>query len=167
MALIRELTDSDVVAYVELRRRALLDVPLAFSASPEDDFVGSAEAVREQLRRSPEWTIFGAWAPELAGAAGVFRDRRIKASHKAHIWGVYVLPAHRGRGLGAHLVDAAVQHARTLAGVTWAQLSVSDSTPDARNVYERAGFVVWGTQPEALCHGGRCPDEHFMALRLK
>ena len=167
MAVIRELRTSDVPAYVELRRRALLDVPLAFSASPEDDFVGSAEAVRAQLQRAPEWTIFGAWVPELAGVAGVFRDRRIKASHKAHIWGVYVAPAHRGRGLGAQLLDAAVQHARVLPGVTWAQLSVSDSTPDARRVYERAGFTVWGTEPEALCHGGRCPDEHFMALRLR
>jgi GNAT superfamily N-acetyltransferase len=123
MSVIRELTGGDVDAYVELRRRALLDVPLAFSASPEDDFVGSVEAVREQLARAPEWTIYGAFMPELAGVAGVFRDRRIKAAHKAHIWGVYVQTAHRGHGIAAQLLAAAVQHARSLAGVTWVQLT--------------------------------------------
>lgn len=167
MAVVRELTESDAAAYVELRKRALLDVPLAFSASPEDDFVGSVVTVQEQLKRAPDWTLFGAFDPELVGIAGVFRDQRAKAAHKAHVWGVYVSPSHRGGGMGARLLDAAVQHARTLPGVTWAQLSVSDSTPDARRVYERAGFRIWGTEPEALCHDGRCPDEHFMALRLK
>ena len=166
-ATIRELTAADAAAYVELRRRALADVPLAFAASPEDDFVGSVETVREQLGRAPEWMIFGAFAPELVGVAGLFRDPRIKASHKAHIWGVYVEPAHRGAGLGGQLIAAAVQHARSLPGVRWVQLSVNDTPPDARRVYERAGFRVWGTEPEAFCHGGKCADEHFMALRLQ
>ena len=147
MGIIRELKEADVAAYVELRRRALLDVPSAFSASPEDDFVGSIDAVHEQLSRAPEWTIFGAFAPHLVGIAGVFRDQRVKASHKGHLWGVYVEPAHRGCGLAAQLLDAALQHLRTLPGVTWAQLSVSDSTPDARRAYEVRGATAVAPHP--------------------
>ena len=47
---IRELRDGDVEAFVELRREALFDSPLAFAASPSDDLFSSPGTVREQLR---------------------------------------------------------------------------------------------------------------------
>ena len=46
-------------------------------------------------------------------------------------------------------------------------LSVSSAAPEAKRLYERTGFQVWGTQPEALRHDGRSVVEHYMALQLK
>ena len=43
---IRQLREADADSYVELRRQGLLEAPLAFGASPEDDIAASAEAVR-------------------------------------------------------------------------------------------------------------------------
>lgn len=164
--MIRELRDLDAGAYAELRREALLDSPLAFSASPADDFVSTPEAVREQLRRTPEWVILGAFRPELIGTLGIFRDRHLKSSHKAHLWGMYVASRHRRDGVAAELLQAALRHARSLPGVSWVHLSVSSAAPEARRLYERAGFRVWGTEPEALRHEGQTVVENHMALSL-
>ena len=62
--MIRELRDGDVEAFVELRREALLDSPLAFVASLDDDVFSSPGTVREQLRGAPESVIIGAFKCE-------------------------------------------------------------------------------------------------------
>jgi ribosomal protein S18 acetylase RimI-like enzyme len=163
--MIRALTEDDVAEYVALRQESLRHAPLAFSASPEDDFA-TAVRLRAELRRGPEWVIYGAFRPQLAGFVGLMRDRHLKASHKAHIWGMYVAPDHRRAGVAAALLDAAIGHARSLSGVTWVHLSVNSSAPEARRLYERAGFVHWGSEPDALIYNGQATLEHHMALRL-
>ena len=163
---IRQLREADAESYVELRRQGLLEAPLAFGASPEDDMAASAEAVRDRLRQGPEWVILGAFQDGLIGAVGLMRDRAVKASHKAHIWGMYVAQGQRGHGVGAELLRAALQHARAVPGVSWVHLAVTSAAPQARRLYERAGFEVWGTEPEALRHEGRAVVEYHMALPL-
>jgi RimJ/RimL family protein N-acetyltransferase len=164
---VRPLTPADAEAFVLVRRRALREEPLAFSASPEDDRAVDLEAVRSWLARPGSSAIFGAFAPGLIGAVGLYREEQRKASHKARVWGMYVAPEHRGAGVGAALMQAAIDHARTLGGVRLVQLSVSDGTPAARRLYERLGFTRWGTEEEALSHDGRLVAEHHMVLRLE
>jgi RimJ/RimL family protein N-acetyltransferase len=166
MVVIRALRESDAEAYAALRQAALREAPLAFAASPSDDVASSSDAVREQLRRAPASVILGAFQSELIGAVGVLRDRHIKASHKVHVWGLYVVPSERRHGVAAALLEAAVGHARTLPGVAWVHLSVSSAAPAARRLYERAGFTVWGAEPDALRHDGEAVIEHHMALRI-
>ena len=163
---IRELRDADAESYVVFRRQGLLEAPLAFGASPEDDLAASPEAVRERLRQGPEWVILGAFQDGLVGVVGLMCDRRVKASHKAHVWGMYVAPSHRGQGVGAGLLQAALRHARTLPGVSSVHLAVTSAAAPAQRVYERAGFEVWGTEPDALRHDGRAVVEYHMALLL-
>ena len=159
--MIRALHSDDAAAYFALRRHALLDAPLAFATSPEDDFASSKDAIRDYFRRG---ALFGAFDGEtLVGAVGLFRDRHVKAAHKAHVWGMYVMPSHRGQGLGAQLLEAAIAHAREL-GVAAIHLGVTDAAPEARRLYERAGFKVWGTQPDALRHEGVSASELHMVL---
>jgi RimJ/RimL family protein N-acetyltransferase len=164
--MIRALRDDDVKAYLGLRREALLDSPLAFGASPADDFVSSVEVVRARLRGAPDWVILGAFQPGLVGAIGLFRDHHRKASHKVHLWGMYVGPGHRRQGIAADLLQAAIRHARSLPGVAWIHLSVTSAAPAARRLYERAGFEVWGTEPDALHHDGQSVVDHHMALPI-
>lgn len=158
---IRPLRKEDLLpAYVVLRRRALVETPLAFAASPETD-------VALQIGEPPDWMLFGAFVPDLAGAVGVMRGRHAKTAHKVHVWGMYVDPAHRRRGVAAALIEAVVRHARGMEGVSWIQLGVTDAAAEARRVYERAGFVAWGREPDALRHEGRSVDEQHMALDLR
>lgn len=166
-AMIRQLGESDFEAYVAMRRASLLDAPLALTASPEDDFhAGSVERLREQLKLAPDWAIFGAFVPHLAGSVGLMRDRHVKRSHITFLWGMYVAHAERGSGLATRLLDAAVLHARSLNGVSAIQLSVSSAAPEARRLYKRAGFELWGTEPDALRYQGVSVTENHMALRL-
>ena len=163
---IRKLNEGDVEAFLELRRAALCDVPLAFTASPEDDLVSTPEVFRERIADAPETVIFGAFAERLVGVAGLYRERHLKSSHKAHLWGMYVLPDHRGRGIATGLLDSLVSHARSLAGIRSVHLSVTSAAPVAQKMYEQKGFRVWGTEPDSLRLDGLAVVEHHMVLDL-
>jgi RimJ/RimL family protein N-acetyltransferase len=165
--IIRALTEHDLDAFVALRREALLDTPLAFAASPSDDFASSAGALREQIPKAPDWVIFGAFEERIVGSVGLIRDRHLKAAHKMGLWGMYVTPAARGRGVGEQLLAAAIAHARSVSGVERVVLGVTDAAGAARRLYERAGFESWGTEPDALREGGHAVNETRMSLRVK
>ena len=165
--MIRHLHEDDAPAYVALRREALLQAPLAFTASPNDDVVTSIDDARNLLRQAPTAVVIGAFQDRLVGVVGVYRDRHAKASHKLHLWGLYITPDQRGQGLGAALLERALQHARAVSGVEWIHLSVSSAAPEAQRLYERAGFRVWGSEPDALRHQGQSVTEYHMALQLE
>ena len=162
----RLLTADDAEAYAALRRESLLDAPLAFTSSPEDDRASSAAGVRELLARGPDSVIVGAFAPELVGCVGMYRDHHLKRAHKLHVWGVYVRPSHRGTGVGVALLEAAIAHARSMPGIACLDLSVNSTAPAAQRLYERVGFRMWGCEPDALRYNGQITQEHHMSLLL-
>jgi RimJ/RimL family protein N-acetyltransferase len=164
--MIRMLADHDADTYVELRRQALAEAPLAFASSPTDDIASSREDVCSLLRQAPESVVIGAFFDDLVGTVGLYRDRHLKFSHKVHLWGMYVVPRYRGQGVAAELLDAALRHAHTLAGMAWVHLSVTSAAPVARRIYERAGSHVWGTEPDTPCHDGQTVVDYHMALHL-
>jgi GNAT superfamily N-acetyltransferase len=118
--------------------------------------------VRELLRPRPESSVFGAFAPELSGMLGFRRDTTLKAAP----WGMFVLPARRGRGLALQLMRTAIEHARMLEGVASLHLCVSDAAPDAQRLYERVGFMTWGVELDAIRVTARSLNDHHMSLTL-
>jgi RimJ/RimL family protein N-acetyltransferase len=164
--MIRLLDGDDVESFAKLRQEALIDSPLVFASSPEDDVAAAHGRPREQLERGPDAVVFGAFEESLVGMLGLMRDRHRKSAHRANIWGMYVSPDHRRRGLGSALLHAAIAHARALPGVERIVLSVSSAAPGARALYELAGFRAWGDEPDAMRHQGAVTSEIHMALRL-
>jgi ribosomal protein S18 acetylase RimI-like enzyme len=162
---IRTIDEADAPDIVRLRRTALVDSPEAFLASPEDDWASSEAAVRELLRRRDS-VVFGAYAPQLVGMLGLYRESLRKAAHKAHLWGMFIQAAHRRQGLAARLLEAAIRYARTLDGITSVHLSVSDSAVGAQGLYESAGFKTWGIEPDAIRVGTQSQRDHHMYLSL-
>ena len=165
--MIRALRSDESEAYSELRRAALAEDPFAFLSSPEDDFASDPEALRQNLAANPESIILGAFEPDLVGSVGLYRDRHAKAAHKVYVWGMYVVPSHRRQGLALRLLEAIVDHARSLPGVATVHLTVSSSAPAAQALYERFGFRVWGEEPDALRYAGRSVVDHHMFLVLE
>jgi ribosomal protein S18 acetylase RimI-like enzyme len=109
--------------------------------------------------------LFGAFHDDaLSGSAGVHVYPRLKQRHKAQLWGVYVDPSLRGRGVGAALVRAAIAHARTRVAVL--QLSVQFDNSAARALYRKLGFVPYGVERRALRHDGKDYDDELMAMDL-
>lgn len=164
---LRLLVPADAGAYVVLRREMLEDSPWAFAASAEDDRALNADFIGAALAE-PGQAIVGLFdgSGRLAGAAGLVRSRHVKMAHRAHMHGVYITPGLRGRGLGVLLVRRALDAARGWPGVTSVGLSASVNSPEARRVYEKAGFVAWGIEPGALRWGGRAFDEVHMVAGL-
>src|SRR5262245_24537075 len=146
---VRQLVPDDASAAVALRREALEGEPAAFLSSLEDDRALSPAFVRESLA-TPAQATFGAFAPQLVGVVGIGREQKRKASHRAHVWGMYVTPAHRRSGIARALMDAAIGFARGLPGVGEVDLSVAASGEAAVRLYESLGFVAWGTEPHGM-----------------
>jgi RimJ/RimL family protein N-acetyltransferase len=165
-AQIRVLTEQDAAQLFRLRRRALLDAPYAFVSAPADDLVSSEQAARKQLRRGGDAAVYGAFTDGLAGMLGWYRSRHLKEAHKVFLWGMFVVPEARRRGLGRALLDAVIAHASALPGSAALYLGVSSGAPAARTLYEQAGFSVWGTDRDAIRVDGRSYDEHHMVRRI-
>ena len=164
---IRRLGPGDAPALVALRREALESEPLAFAASVEDDRGLSLDFVRTALADDRGQAVFGHFhGADLAGMVGVIRDSKVKRRHTGTIWGMYVAPRARGKGVGRALLEAAVEQARQWPGVDQVQLTVSDTALAARRLYERAGFQSWGREPRALHWEGRFVDDHHLVLAL-
>jgi ribosomal protein S18 acetylase RimI-like enzyme len=163
---VRILNQDDAGELFRLRRSALLDSPLAFGASPEDDAASSEAAVRELLEPQRKSVVFGAYKPGLIGMLGLYRANQRKAAHKVNLWGMFVLPTCRGQRVAARLLDAAIRYARTLDGITSVHLSVSESAIAARHLYEKAGFETWGVEPDAIRFEERSDSERHMWFSL-
>jgi ribosomal protein S18 acetylase RimI-like enzyme len=164
---VRRLRPEDATALVALRRQALESHPLAFSASVDDDRGLSLELVRTDLADDQEQAAFGHFdAGHLTGMVGVVRESRVKRRHRAHVWGMYVAPNVRRRGVGRALLAAAVARARAWPGVDQVHLSVTDDAGPAMRLYTAAGFRSWGREPRALQWEGRFVDDYHLVLEL-
>lgn len=164
---IRALTPADAAIYIALRREMLLDSPWSFSSSPEDDQGLKPEFITARLVE-PGQAIVGAFEDDgrLVGAAGLRRHTSLKMAHRAHIWGVYVTPAARGRGIAAQVMERTLDIARSWPGVNSVGLSASVRSEAARHLYEKLGFVAWGREPAALTIDGKAYDEFHMVKFL-
>ncbi|MBL8241355.1 MAG: GNAT family N-acetyltransferase [Bryobacterales bacterium] len=165
---IRLLTAKDAGALWTLRLEALASVPEAFGESAAEHRATSVESIATRLAGGgADSFVVGAFdAAGLAGTAGYYRDTREKRRHKGHIWGMYVAPRLRGQGAGRALLLEAIRYANTSPGLRTILLSVSETQPAARRLYERAGFVHYGTEPHALRVGDRDLAEEFLVLTL-
>src|SRR5262249_61877851 len=105
--------------------------------------------------------------PALIGIVGIGRETHRKAAHKAHVWGLYVAAEHRRAGVGGALMRAALHYAAALPGVSHVHLTVAHSATSAIHLYGRFGFVVLGTEPEAMRVAGAWVAEHQMGLKLE
>jgi ribosomal protein S18 acetylase RimI-like enzyme len=86
----------------------------------------------------------------------------------AHVWGIEgfaVLPAERGRGTGAMLLDALARHAAA-AGIAKLSLRVLSTNQRAQRLYARAGYEVEGVLLGEFVVDGHGVDDVLMARRL-
>jgi len=161
---LRPLTPADAPAYREVRLLALETDPLAFITTAAEFAARPLAEVATQLEARPEAITFGAFVEGgLAGLLTVARETRPSLAHRANVFGVSVLPAARGRGCGDALLRAGIAHALAWKGVTSLHLGVMETQEAARRLYERHGFELWGTQPDAVRDAqGRSYAEHHL-----
>jgi len=55
---------------------------------------------------------------QIVGTAGFFRNVAAKMAHKGRVWGVYVVPAFRHRGIARDMMKELLARVRTMDGFT-------------------------------------------------
>lgn len=166
---IRKLTEADAEAFWHIRLQGLRNSPEAFGSSYEESLTTPLASVVQRMRNEStagDNFILGAFEGALVGVVGFYRNQRIKDLHKGTIWGMYVIPEMRGRGIGKALISQAIAYVAGIAGTIQIHLAVVTTQDAPRHLYRSLGFEVYGLEPRALKVGDRFLDEELMLLRL-
>ena len=91
----------------------------------------------------------------------------MKERHKASIYGVYVAPRFRGKGLGRALLATLLDAARQHESLEQILISVTTLQQPARDLYLSLGFEIFGSEPRALKVGSEYVGEDHMILRFR
>jgi ribosomal protein S18 acetylase RimI-like enzyme len=164
---IRRLTPADAAAFQELRLVGLQEAPSAFGASYEEEKDIPLATIQSRLTIKPDVGSLGAFECNvLVGHAALARESANKLAHKAFIWGMYVMPNARGKGIARALLIEILSLARSVSEVQQVNLSVNAANESAINLYESVGFKTFGREPGALFINGKLHDEIHMHIRL-
>jgi GNAT superfamily N-acetyltransferase len=165
---IRLSTEQDAQSLWDLRMLALETDPWSFVDSPEELRAMSVQEFATRLRADhAENFIVGAFERGAAvGMVGCYQEVPLKRRHKAWIWGVFVAPTARGRGIAKFLMQAAIQRARSIPHVEMLLLTVGVGQPVPRKLYASLGFRSFGIEPRGLKIGNESHDEENMVLEF-
>ena len=164
---VRRLTPADAAAYQAIRLAGLLDVPSAFAASYEEERALPLSTYEQRLAINPGRGTFGAFdGTNLVGIVTLGREAKAKLLHKAHIWGMYVVPGARSKGLGQKLLLQAIGLARNVAEIRQVNVSVNAANAPALRLYESVGFRAFGREIGSLWVDGEPHDELHMYFPL-
>ena len=164
---IRRLTPADASEFQALRLAGLLEAPYAFGSSYEEEKELAASTIEGRLTVRADRGPFGAFEKgTLIGLIGLGRENQTKLSHKAVIWGMYVTPEARRKGIGRALLLEALSFARSVPGIKQVNLCVNANSTSAIRLYESAGFKSFGHELGAMRINGTPHDLMHMYLRL-
>jgi len=132
------------MAFKDVRLRALLDAPSAFSATyaAESQLTDS-----DWIQRTSKWcsknsaTYLAMDGLNACGIVSGFLDKDDAA--KAHLASMWVAPTHRRLAVGSRLVNVVIDWARAKC-VRSLQLIVTSNNDAAIKFYQRMGFKLTG-----------------------
>ncbi len=167
-AQIRPLAAPDTPALRDLRLAALAEAPRAYGSSLQEEEALGLDHFLRLAEADEKGAVLGAFAEgRMVGMTCISQYGKLKARHKAVIWGVYVGPEHRGRGLARQLLQAALARAASMPGVRRVHLTAAADNTAAIALYTALGFVQYGREPESLCVDGELIDEVLMSCVLR
>jgi GNAT superfamily N-acetyltransferase len=138
---------------------ALKNHPTAFAADRARD----RETDWQTRIANPKGAIFLAYSGgSPVSMAGILRGFSSKTRHSARIWGVYISPAYRRKGVGKLLLETALDWGKQM-GVRIAKLGMTAGNQEALGLYTALGFQVYGNEPQALFVNGQAYDELLLA----
>jgi ribosomal protein S18 acetylase RimI-like enzyme len=164
---VRSLTPQDASAFAALRLRGLQECPESFASSYEEEVGTPIHEIEDRLKPKTDAVILGAFnSGDLCAVVGLQRESMVKLAHKAFIWGMYVAPEARGRGVGTMLLDHALNYAASTLGTRQVNLGVNTRNTSAIALYKKLGFIEYGLERGFLLIGEQLHDEYQMVRHV-
>jgi RimJ/RimL family protein N-acetyltransferase len=166
---VRALQTSDLDAYKALRVHVMSHHEEAFTSDAATEALRNAQSYAARLGSDDtrSFTLGAFRGDRLVGVVTCEHDARIKVQHIGHIIGMMVHTGEQGRGVGRALLGALIERASADAELHQLTLNVTAGNAAAEGLYERSGFVRYGTHPRAIRVGGKFFDKHHMLLNLR
>lgn len=166
---IRALEPSDLELFYSFRLRGLRENPEAFGSTFAEESAMTVEARRSHFHCEDENFVLGAFGEggQLIGVAGFYRAAHLKLRHKGFVWGMYVSPEARGRGVGRALLSSIIERGKSLPGLEQICLDVVTVNEAARALYLSQGFQIHALEWRAMKQEGEYYDVEHMVLRLE
>ena len=166
---VARLAPSDAGRYRALMLHAYEVAADAFTSTP-DERAAEPESWWVKRIADPKGLsiAFGAFIEgDLAGTVTIEFAAKPKTRHKAHLIGMFVSEALRGRGAGRALVQAALDAAVSRPEVRVVTLTVTEGNAAAIRLYESCGFRTFGIEPMAIAtpEGFKSKVHMWLALR--
>lgn len=159
---IRKLPAARWREYRRLRLAALESDPIAFGSSVQEE-KGFTEG---EWKRRIRTALFALEDDRPVGMVVVSYSARPKTRHVADIFGLYVSPSHRAKGIGTELIEEALRQILRNEDIVKVKLTVNPEQKAALRIYRRAGFEVAGRMKKELEVEGKYFDELIMEKML-
>ncbi|WP_323117899.1 GNAT family N-acetyltransferase [Burkholderia alba] len=164
---LRLLEPADASAFRALRLIAIDTSPTAVWPTRAEEEAASLAQLEARITATPMQAVLGAWIDgALVGFTGVRKEPFEQVSHRVWIWGVFVDPAQRGKGLARRLVERSIEHAVREWGVIQVKLCVNTENAPAMALYASLGFETFGIERRSMKVAGRFDDEAHMVRML-
>lgn len=154
-----------MVPYKAFFKEGLINDEDNFRITPDDD---AAEPFPTQAR-ADSFTLGAFIDGYLAGIVSFQREgsNREKLRHKGLLFRMYVSGRVRGQGVGKLLVAALLERVRQIEDIEQINLTVATHNLPAKKLYERFGFRIFSSEPNAMKWKGQYFGEDQMVLKLK
>jgi ribosomal protein S18 acetylase RimI-like enzyme len=164
---IRPLCSDDIDEFRNLRGEALANNPGEFGTGGAEWWAAPVEKIGALVASlpGPDGALLGAFDGPLVGMAGLQREAKLHVRHKASVWGLYVVPGFRRRGLGRALVEELIAHAQAIGVEVLRAVSTSGNAP-ALGLFMSLGFEQFGLEPRSRKVDGGYLDQVYLRLEL-
>jgi RimJ/RimL family protein N-acetyltransferase len=161
---VRRFEPSEWTAFREVRLRALLADPTVFSSSHASESARTDAQWQERLA-DPDCGVFGVFVDgALVGMTGIYVTREDPTV--AGLWGSWLAPEHRRRGLSVPMYEARIAWARARPELRRILVSHRAGNEASRRANQKHGFV-WTHSGDLTWRDGVTEPEVCYALELE
>jgi RimJ/RimL family protein N-acetyltransferase len=163
--IILKINSDQLIAYQNFLTIGLLNDEKNFRITPTDDF-NTAFPTNDQ---NDSFTLGAYDMNTLVGVVSFERDgkNREKLRHKGILFRMYVAENFRGKGIAKQLIEELLKHVKKIKDIEQINLTVIANNTNAKKLYEKLGFITFGSEKNAIKWKGEYFTEDQMVLTLK
>jgi len=159
-----EIRSDQVEQYKKFLTFGLINDEENFRITPNDD-LNAPFPTEDRL----DSFSLGAYSNnELVGVVSFARDGRDreKLRHKGILFRMYVSKDFRGQGIAKKLIEKLIERVKQISDIEQINLTVIANNDKAKKLYEKFGFVTFGSESKAIKWKERYFTEDQMVLIL-